>query len=302
MYQVIKQTGKGILEITDFQRSDSYVNFSMIRELEQSLVLKNFSIKYVLEGRENYFINGNSYAINSGQYLLTNAKCEGKVTVDSKKIVKGICIDISRELFTEVLSTHLRPDVHFNDSSLGNFLNTEQFLENRFNCNNTNLGILLSEIGRKLNTDPLAEYTFDKEFYFTLSEQIIEDYKLIFNQIHGIKSIKTETRKDLFRKLNKGKELMDDNFHKRLHMKDVAQFCSLSEYHFFRLFKAAYKITPQQYLINVRLEKALKLLRSGNHSVSETAIAIGFTDIYSFSKAFKKHFGVSPQNHNLINS
>lgn len=272
----------------------------MLRQLEQKLTLRNFSIKYVVEGTEQYLLNKNNYNVNSGEYLLANSKCEGKVLVDSKTTVKGICIDISRNIVSEALCSYISPGTDFPDPALDKFFNTEDFLENKFHVERTNLGFMLSGLGEKLTQNPFAEYTFDNEFYFTLAEKIVEDYGPIFNRIYSIKTIKPETRKYLFRKLSKAKELIDYNFHEKLNMKDVAQFASLSEYHFFRLFKSTFNISPQQYLTEKRMSEALNLLRSGNHSVSETAVATGFSDVYSFSRAFKKHFGFSPQKHKLL--
>lgn len=295
MYQIIRQEDR--LDIKTFQRSENYVNFSMLKELDQRLTLNNFSIKFVAEGTEHYSLNRNNYTVNTGEYLLANSKCEGKVLVDSKTVVKGICIDISRDVLSEALSSYISPGTSFPDLALGRFFQTEEFLENKFHVEKTNLGYLLTGISEKLIRNPFDNYSFENEFYFSLAEKIVEDYKLIFDQIYGIKTIKAETRKDLFRKLNKAKELIDYNFHEKLNMKDVAQFSSLSEYHFFRLFKAAFNISPQQYLINKRMERSLELLQSGNYTVSEAAFATGFSDIYSFSRAFKKHFGISPQKY-----
>src|SRR5690606_32612259 len=292
MYQLIEQK-KG-LDIKKFQKTENYVNFSMLKEFEQPLSFKNFSIKYVVEGKEYYCINQNNYAVNSGEYILANSRCEGKILINSSFVVKGVCIDICQNTLSEVLSNYLQPDAPFPDISLDRFFNTEEFLENRFHSKNTNLGRILSDIGTQLNRNPFAEHKFSNEFYFTLAEKIVEDYKMIFDQIYGIKTIKHQTRKDLFRKLSKGKELIDQNFNEKLNINAVAEYASLSEYHFFRLFKAAFNITPQQYLIKKRLSKASELLQTGNYSVSEVAMATGFSDIYNFSKSFKKHFGTSP--------
>jgi AraC family transcriptional regulator len=77
-------------------------------------------------------------------------------------------------------------------------------------------------------------------------------------------------------------------------METVAAECGLSEYHFFRLFKAIFAISPHQYLIRKRLDYAYYQLKNGLSNVSDAAVHSGFADIFAFSKSFKKHFGLSP--------
>ena len=77
-------------------------------------------------------------------------------------------------------------------------------------------------------------------------------------------------------------------------IKEIADHCGMSEYHFFRLFKAVIGISPHQYLIRKRIENAHALLSDKSHSVSDVAFLCGFADVFSFSKAFKKHTGTPP--------
>ena len=58
-------------------------------------------------------------------------------------------------------------------------------------------------------------------------------------------------------------------------------------------FKAAYGISPKQYLQEHRMTMAAPLLQLGN-KVKVVANAVGYSDAFVFSKAFKQHYGVSP--------
>lgn len=61
-----------------------------------------------------------------------------------------------------------------------------------------------------------------------------------------------------------------------------------------RLFKDHYRLGPMEYLIQVRMGQAQALLLNTEVSIKEIAEAVGYGDFYYFSRAFKKHFGVSP--------
>ncbi len=74
----------------------------------------------------------------------------------------------------------------------------------------------------------------------------------------------------------------------------LARQCSMSEAYFRRCFKEAYRLSPNQYIKEMRMNRAKDLLKTGLLSISEVAEQVGFSDIYYFSKAFKKAVGVNP--------
>ena len=62
----------------------------------------------------------------------------------------------------------------------------------------------------------------------------------------------------------------------------------------FRQFKAAYGLSPKDYLNSLRLERACRLLENGRASVKEVAHLSGYESPHHFGRAFRKHFDVSP--------
>ncbi|MBQ8731625.1 MAG: helix-turn-helix domain-containing protein [Oscillospiraceae bacterium] len=65
-----------------------------------------------------------------------------------------------------------------------------------------------------------------------------------------------------------------------------------------RSFYGAYRITPRQYFDQRKMDIALQKLRDGE-SVGETAEYLNYSSPYAFSKAFKRHFGLSPTKYIL---
>ncbi len=78
-----------------------------------------------------------------------------------------------------------------------------------------------------------------------------------------------------------------------LNVNGLGAHFSYSPEHFIRTFTRAMGITPYQYLMNMRLYEARRMLLE-NHSVSETAQAVGYDNTRSFSHAFQKKYGVPP--------
>ena len=74
----------------------------------------------------------------------------------------------------------------------------------------------------------------------------------------------------------------------------LAESVCMSERHFRRQFEKLYQQTPKDYLQKLRLNAAAELLLQKELSVTEIALACGFSDCNYFSRAFRQNFGISP--------
>jgi AraC family transcriptional regulator len=253
-----------------------------------------FVIRYVIEGTEHYHFNGHYYPVKKGQYLLSNATQEGDAEIDNTQKVLGICLGIEPDLIAEVVASVCSPDTPFTDNELGAFFKTSHFLENKYNTTETHLGQFLETINHYMQNNAFGQIEVSPEFFYTISEKIVADQIPIFKQLQAIPSIKSDTKKDLFRRIAKGKDFIDASFLLPLTIELIAKEACMSEYHFFRLFKSIVGISPHQYILKKRLEFAKNILKQDKTAVSIAAYDSGFSDIHAFSKAFKKHFGYSP--------
>ena len=77
---------------------------------------------------------------------------------------------------------------------------------------------------------------------------------------------------------------------------DLAKTAKMSRFHFSRLFRDEAGEAPYQYLSKLRVAHAAELLRGRHGSVTEAAIASGFTDFSRFASTFRKHTGKLPSD------
>ena len=92
----------------------------------------------------------------------------------------------------------------------------------------------------------------------------------------------------------RAKELINANLQGNLSTADLARECSLSVGHFARAFRHSTGLSPHQWLVWCRIEKAHGLLRDGRLSLAEIARACGFADQSHFTKAYTRLRGISP--------
>lgn len=91
--------------------------------------------------------------------------------------------------------------------------------------------------------------------------------------------------------------LIGTGYARELSLDEMAASCSMSVYHFCRMFKSVTGQTAVAYLTRYRISKAALLLRSTDLPVSDVASAIGMEDSRYFSRCFKKLIGINPSRY-----
>jgi len=77
----------------------------------------------------------------------------------------------------------------------------------------------------------------------------------------------------------------------------VAAASALSPYHFARRFKASLGISPHQFILRARVERAKNLLAGDRHSLVEISLATGFANQSHFTTAFRRLVGMTPKRY-----
>jgi AraC-like DNA-binding protein len=99
---------------------------------------------------------------------------------------------------------------------------------------------------------------------------------------------------DLHKKLKLAVQFMNQHLTENLSLTKLADVANLSPFHFHRLFKEAYSVTPLQQVTHLRLKKASRLLKSTGKRVSEIGHLCGFDNESSFVRLFKRELGITP--------
>lgn len=97
-------------------------------------------------------------------------------------------------------------------------------------------------------------------------------------------------------RIHAAKEYIDQHFTQNNCVADAIALSKLSSRRFTELFRMTYDLTPNRYCVFRRIEYAKTLLSTKAICVTDAAKLCGFSDVYYFSKVFKRIAGVSPSH------
>ena len=88
---------------------------------------------------------------------------------------------------------------------------------------------------------------------------------------------------------------IEQNFQNNITIEDIAAVCGINRSYFGKIFRSSTGRSPQEFLMNYRMVKAVELLKLTSLSIAEIGSAVGYENQLHFSRAFKTIYGISPR-------
>ncbi len=100
---------------------------------------------------------------------------------------------------------------------------------------------------------------------------------------------------DYYPRLKRLREYVEQNYSEPIPLEKAASVVALESSYFSSYFRAKVGITFTDWLCRVRLKKAMELMKSSDFSITEIAYAVGFVDLGTCGRAFKRHTRMTPK-------
>lgn len=120
-------------------------------------------------------------------------------------------------------------------------------------------------------------------------------YLLIIDSEHTINSTRNHQLTINQQRIKQMLKFMHAHYHEPIQLSDISAVVSISKSECNRCFQKMIGMTPFDYLKQIRLEQAIKLLQNTNLSMSDISSACGFNTLSYFGKLFKQYKGISPK-------
>src|SRR5580698_705178 len=112
--------------------------------------------------------------------------------------------------------------------------------------------------------------------------------------VESVPNAKTQASSEYSRRIDRVIDYLRENLHRPVKLAELAHVACFSEFHFHRIFGAISGETLNNFTNRLRLEKAARLLRYSDQSLTDIALDCGFSSSAAFSRAFRSGYDTSP--------
>lgn len=249
------------------------------------------SIKTFIGGNALYKVGKGFFQVEPNSYLILNDRQDYAINIESPTKVTSFVLFFKRELVEDVYhNLHAKADILLETSNQDT---TPHFFERTYRQDQLVSPCLAAwyQDYHQIKHQPLLQ----EEYFHRLLEKMFIAHQNVVQEVNQLPFVKKATREEIYRRVYIAKEYLQACYAETLTLEDLAKIAGMSVNHFLRSFKQIFGISPYQYLKQLRLEKASKMLMENNLSISDICYSIGFESLSSFSWLFKKWKGSSPE-------
>lgn len=243
-----------------------------------------YEMVYMKKGNAVFEVSGQAAPIGPNDIIIIKPHQSHKFVVKSEVNCEFIVLYFK---FTGQMG-----DEH-SDVSLEDFLNfvrgkeSGPFIALKVSQKNEIITILNRILRERENADIGSEF---------LNHLLIMELFVLISRV-----LKMEWENSIKNKSPKLKELIEvsvkyinNNFERDISLGDIAHYVFLSPSYFIRAFKEEMGISPINYLLKVRIQRAKELLEETDHKISDIALSVGFSNQQRFNEIFKKYVKITP--------
>lgn len=243
-----------------------------------------FEMVYVKKGNAVFEISGTSVEIGPNNIIIIKPRQYHKFEVKSQAGCEFIVLNFGFEN---------KFDNQFAEVSLEDFLNFVnkkewgRFISLKVSHKNEIINLLNRILKERENPEigsELLNYLLVLELFVLISRALKMEWE---------NSIKNKSPK-LKELIQAAVNYINNNYERDISLTDISKYVFLSTSYFTRAFKEEMGVSPINYLLNVRVERAKELLRETDAKISDIALSVGFSNQQRFNDIFKKYTQKTP--------
>ena len=247
---------------------------------------QRLSIKVARGGRERYFIDGRSIAVDDDCYLILNdnrtygSQFESGVEIESFSVF--FRPGLAEEVFGAIGKTVERALADGGTESP----RTAEFDET-LQPHDAAVSPVLRYIQHAVNAGVEDAGWYEEQFQFLL-ERMLSHHRRLAERVQRLPALKTATQLEIHRRLGLAVDLVHASYECDIGLAEMARAACLSKFHFLRLFTELHGITPHAYLQRKRAKAAARLLESSSLGASQVAGRVGFNSRSTMARQLRR--------------
>lgn len=248
-----------------------------------------------IKGESRAGTDGRSLQVKQGFYFISNRFQSYSLEIDSPAPTETFNIHFGEYFSESVLQGLITPaDKLLNNEQRGAVASVD-FYNKLYRCDDR-FNYLVGQLYTSHREQGFDTLLFEEQLAALLA-YLLGQHRHILQAVEKLPPVKQSTRVELYRRLSYALDYIHSGATPDISLEALASAACLSKYHFLRLFKLAYGLSPHQYLQQYRLQKAQELLTHSSLPVHAIATELGFEAGASFSRLFFRQTGLYPSQY-----
>ncbi len=257
-----------------------------------------FSFFLNIRGNSLCSTDGQTSRINTATYFVSNRSQLYTLQVEKGSDTETFNIHFGDFFSESILNALVTPADRILDNGTGKQLSAFRFF-NQLHRRDAVFDGMVNGIQQSYKANGFNKIVFEEQLSALLAYHL-QRHRHIAELVHKLPPVRQATRIELYKRLSRAMDAIHARFGEALSLDVLSAEACLSKYHFLRLFRLAYGLSPWQYIQQLRVEKARELLINTRIPVSDLATSLGFDNSQSFSRLFYQRVGVYPSQYRAL--
>src|SRR5688572_4572723 len=247
---------------------------------------QRLSIKLARGGRERYFIDGRSIAVDDDSFLVLNDNRTYGSRFERDVEIESFSIFFRPGMAEEVCGAVQKPIGRvLADGGEGERRPVE--FEESLQPHDSLVSPVLRYVRHAVKSGVDDGDWYEEQLQFLLA-RMLEHHRRVAGQSRQFPALKPATRREVLRRLALAVDLVHSRYDADLGLAAMASAACLSKFHFLRLFTELHGITPHAYLQRKRARAAGRLLERESLTASEVAALVGFRSRSTLARQLRR--------------
>lgn len=273
--------------------NNNRICISRTKQKNRNILNEDLSFHFAFNGHENFTLKRKKLRIFPDSFLTVNPGTAYLSEVDSTYPVQMMTIHFDKQFVGDFENAYSKKSEFMLD-------NYSAFQLAPLPINETiypfigDMKYNIGHLSRLINDHSQDEFLINEHLYHTLLNYHFLYNKEIFQVSERLINLQKGTREEIYKRLNLAKEYLYSNYNQNINLQQLADYSCLSVTHLIRTFRQAFHMTPHQFLMRIRMNRAKYLLNNTSYPVSEVVNIIGLDSTSTFIKIFKQQYQTTP--------
>lgn len=253
-----------------------------------------FSIRFGINGTQEYHIKDRILQVNQQQFLVMNAGTEYTVKAQNNESTTMLAFCYNEDFVRDFVNVHTSKQESLIDKNGIYDLIEEspEFPLHTLLVDQEVRPVIRDIVHAKLylSIDEVDDYAI----FNRMLEMVFTDCSSQLQNFENQKIVKQSTKVELYKRLSIARDYIQANYCQEINLNELSRVACLSPYHFHRAFKKTFGITPKKFVTGLRIERAKWLLQKKDYNVQAICQEVGFKDVSSFTRLFASYTNLTP--------